>query len=230
MAGLPLEKGEIFMSKLLKGFLLGIVTTFLVAGSAMAVPYAPTELFSDYEYYQLETTEYGYGNVGEHTEVGDSRYFDFDLLDTNSGSTDSQLALVQDVTNYGPSPATGIAKLWASITIFSLDVDADVYNFSITATIDDDVYQLGTSGLWPQSQENEQFGTMTIEFTDELLAAWRSDPTGRISLSVVNQDGNDFNLVEVGVGVSPVPEPAAMMLFGIGLLSLAGITRKKTQA
>jgi hypothetical protein len=221
------------MNKFLKSLLLGMLASFLVVGSAVAAPFTSQAFFTDYEYYQLnEVTDAGHGYVGEFLEANDERYFDFDLQNTNpSPGTDSALSFENDVTGYGsPTPLTGISALWAQIVIFSLDNEGEEYDFLITATVDDTVFQLGTSGLWPQYSGEEQYGIMLTMFSDDLLSVWQANPFGKVEISVVDQNGNDFNLVEVGIGVAAVPEPATMMLFGMGLLGLAGITRKRTKA
>ena len=47
---------------------------------------------------------------------------------------------------------------------------------------------------------------------------------------VLASTGMAFEVDNLAVGNQPVPEPATMLLFGMGLLGLAGMTRKRTKA
>ena len=45
----------------------------------------------------------------------------------------------------------------------------------------------------------------------------------------IGNDGNDSGWIGTGVGTTVIPEPGTMLLFGSGLLGLAGLHRRKSK-
>jgi hypothetical protein len=202
----------------------------LMAGSAMATAYA-TEGWEAYEYYQ-KTTNDPNGFLGQFMVEGDSEDFYFDLAFTNppGGTTTSDLTFIDDVSGYGPF-GKPVDQVWASVTILSVDEEWDGFDLDVTAYSNNNTYELAG---YADANSNVNIHTFTFTFSGDLLAAWQADPFGNLKLSVFAAPAvggfgtpNDFNLLEVGVGVTPVPEPATMLLFGTGIASLAGVIRRR---
>jgi len=177
-----------------------------------------------------------YTVTGANTEVGSSR----------RGTTTQQGFMV---TTSGPESAVAIASqdqgtaangVIASITNMALNSNAsagvpyaaDGSNGDINLS---NVALIGEIGYYGDATWGDTLGNRGVTASDlvgnEMNMYWarvnEADQTGPLLLDVI---GN-WNLTSTGqlsyAGVSAVPVPAAVWLFGSGLIGLAGIARRK---
>lgn len=168
-----------------------------------------------YEYYE------GY----QSTQEGETYDFYFDLVNENAYSTNSSLALVNDV-------AVGEAALpfrnaYVQIDLYSTDLYEENVLIQLMAYHDGQEYEL-YNGSFNGCRANGEYFSSTYDISD---TSFLYNPYGEISITatITGLGNNNFGIKQVGIGgePGPVPEPATLFLLGAGLTGLAGIGRKK---
>jgi hypothetical protein len=201
------------MKKLLV-FLCSLALIFGLAGNVFAKSY--TEKFEGNELFGTgESHEFRF--CFWHTDAEDNLY---------PTGTPFNLDKTMDAEDaYEPW-----AAMTAWVDVWSVDSELDTPQIVIQAWTSpyygDPLIEVWSQTLDLSSSGNEYF-TFAYKFTDAEVATWESNGWGAITISAVNLPGNDFNILTVGMTLETVPEPGTMLLFGSGLVGLAGLGRRK---
>ncbi len=228
------------MKKLSKNLIITVLSVFLVAGTAMAVP---TDLPSNTAGYNWVNNTYW--TCTDLTTGGDGSSFFLITLENASYESDFGLFTVNDVTN----PTTIVTKF----EVFDKDKDpgnAETLYFrqvgsNWSVSLDDVTYTAFDNvfgfyyGIYtnPTTDTNPAYSYFSDSFfntedqNDEHVAIeWDGKSNAKIYLEDMRTSTADWDWRDMTIhanDVSPIPEPTTMLLLGSGLIGLARFGRKK---
>ncbi len=228
---------------ILKSALLAVASVGLMSGSAMAIALSDSNLQDffttkgwniDAANDQMENVA-GWALTTGSTAVGSSFWLENpnDYIFGLYSTTGMEQVTIFDALDTPVASATVTFAGSNALVVQTLDaggflVDVDVYDFSGT-----------TFGFFAEDTDTTIYSDKFLndldndgvygEDDDIGMLVYNADPGSYLFASDMDGSRSFSNMVTQAESMKPIPEPATMLLFGAGLITLAGINRKKDQ-
>jgi len=144
----------------------------------------------------------------------------FNYSFTNNGSTDRARNVSRSGTAYAGSQGSELANLFYNVL-------GNVSDYNSSGVFDDGCTGSCLTSTGPFSNVQSTFYWSATEYAPDISNAWHFLMSNGIQ-NRTNKDSSFYGWAVQSGDVSAVPVPAAVWLFGSGLLGLVGVARRKS--